>query len=460
MLRVFGRYVYAATLVLGIAEAAIVCAVIYAGAAIFSGDIVDLPPNLALWAAVIATIVVVAMHSIGLYDHTVLTDLRQSLIKLAFIIGPIFMLAVVTTGLLAKDDVVAIYPFRWQWTIALTTFWFASILGGRLVFAHLHHKGKLARRVVLLGGPQLFRKLHKLVSLGNHPIQIVAQLDRAQSAVTPDQGSSESVLLRALETANAHSLVFDQALLSKASIAELLRCRAAGIPVIEVTQLFERETGRVDLESVEPQALLFSRGLRQSSMFDFVKRSLDIAGAIVGIVLFAPVMLVAALALRLEGSGPVLYRQARVGRDGNTFLILKFRSMRADAEQNGIPRWACERDPRITPVGRIIRKVRIDELPQFLNVLRGDMSLVGPRPERPYFVRELGASLPFYHERHVVRPGITGWAQVNFRYGASLDDAAQKHSYDLYYLKHRSTAFDLIILLKTVRIVLFGEGAW
>jgi len=459
MFRVFGRYVYAATLLLGIAEAVIVCAIIYAGAAIFSGNIVDLPPSLDLSAALIATAVVLIMHSVGLYDQAVLANLRQSLIRLAFVIGPIFMLAVITTGILAKNDVVPIYPYRWQWTIALTTLWFGSVLGSRLFFAHLHHKGKLARRVVLLGGAQFLGRVRELVTLRADSIQIVAQFDRSQFAAAHDYASPDSAFFRAVKEAKA-DLVVDQALLSKASIAELLRCRAAGIAVVEFTQLFERETGRVDLRSIEPQALLFSQGLKQGLVFDFVKRSLDIVGAILGLILFAPVMSAAALALALEGSGPILYRQERIGRHGETFMMLKFRSMRVDAEENGIPRWACERDPRITPVGRIIRKVRIDEFPQFLNVLKGDMSLVGPRPERPYFVKELGAELPFYRERHVVRPGITGWAQVNFRYGASLEDAAQKHSYDLYYLKHRSALFDLMILMKTVRIVLFGEGAW
>jgi exopolysaccharide biosynthesis polyprenyl glycosylphosphotransferase len=205
--------------------------------------------------------------------------------------------------------------------------------------------------------------------------------------------------------------------------------------------------------------MLFSQGLKKGPVFNFAKRCIDIVGALVGLILFAPVMLVAALALRLERSGPVFYRQERIGLNGKPFMMLKFRSMRVDAEQSGVPRWASEHDPRITPVGRIIRKVRIDEFPQFFNVLRGDMSLVGPRPERPHFVKELSAVLPFYQERHLVRPGITGWAQVNFHYGASLEDAARKHAYDLYYLKHRSISLDLIILLKTVRIVLFAEGA-
>jgi len=460
MFRVFGRYVSTATLILGIAEAATVCALIYAGAAIFSGGVVYPTADLDLRVALIAIAVVLVMHSMGLYDEDALTNLRQSLLKLAFIIGPIFLLAVVTTGILAKNKVVPIYPYRWQWTIGLTTLWFASVLGGRLFFTHLHENGKFARRIALLGGVHLLAQLRELVDSHRGSIRIVAQFDTPDLVETNDQPLQNLALLRRAQIANAHEILVDQTTLSQLPVAALIRCRTAGFPIIEFPHLFERETGRVDLGSIEPQALLLCQGLTKGLVFESLKRCMDVAMALLGLVLFAPVMIAAALALRLEGSGPIFYRQERIGRDGKAFMILKFRSMRTDAEQSGVPRWASESDPRITPVGRIIRKVRIDELPQFLNVLRGDMSVVGPRPERPYFVSELAERLPYYQERHLVRPGITGWAQVNFRYGASLEDAARKHSYDLYYLKHRSLLLDLMILLKTVRIVLFAEGAW
>ena len=173
----------------------------------------------------------------------------------------------------------------------------------------------------------------------------------------------------------------------------------------------------------------------------------------------APVFLLTALAIALEDGGPIFYRQERVGLGGRIFQVLKFRSMRVDAERDGVPAWAAERDNRVTRVGRIIRMLRIDELPQFLNVLRGDMSIIGPRPERPFFVQQFSQAIPFYDCRHVVKPGITGWAQVCFRYGASLEDTKRKLSYDLYYVKNRSVVLDLLILLKTVGVVLRGDGA-
>lgn len=459
MLRVFGRYMCVGTLILGIAEAITVGAIIYAGAAIFSGDLIDLPPALDLRLGLLAVAVVLVMHSSGLYDQGALTNLRQALIKLAFIIGPIFLLAVMTTGLLAKDDVVPIYPYRWQWTIALTTLWFASVLGGRLCFAYLHDKGKFARRVTLLGDVHLLGRLRDVANSAYGSIRIVGQVNPSQLTAHRDQNSQDFTLWHQAKLAKAHEIVIDPAVISHVQVADLARCRAEGFPIVGFGHLFERETNGVDLESVEPQGLLFSKGLTRGLVFNVVKRAVDVVTAILGIIAFAPVMVAAALALRFEGPGPIFYRQERVGLNGKPFMIFKFRSMRVDAEKNGIPRWASEQDPRVTPVGRIIRKVRIDELPQFLNVLRGDMSVVGPRPERPYFVAELAAKLPFYEERHLVRPGITGWAQVNFHYGASFEDAKRKHSYDLYYLKHRSLLLDLIILLKTVRIVLFAEGS-
>jgi exopolysaccharide biosynthesis polyprenyl glycosylphosphotransferase len=191
----------------------------------------------------------------------------------------------------------------------------------------------------------------------------------------------------------------------------------------------------------------------------FCKRSADIVVSISLLAATAPLMLLTHLLITLDSPGPVLYRQERVGLGGRRFVLLKFRSMCADAEKDGVERWAAHGDARVTRVGRIIRKLRIDELPQLINVLRGDMSIVGPRPERPAFVEELGRQLPFYSERHWIKPGITGWAQVKYEYGASLEDARVKLSYDLYYVKNYSLFLDLIIALQTVRVILWADGA-
>jgi exopolysaccharide biosynthesis polyprenyl glycosylphosphotransferase len=217
-------------------------------------------------------------------------------------------------------------------------------------------------------------------------------------------------------------------------------------------------TGKILLDDLRPSWLIFSDGFQASRLTRVAKRLFDFAGALVGIVVAAPIMLLTAIAVRLDSPGPVLYRQERVGENGRLFTLCKFRSMRLDAEQ-GTPIWAKDRDARVTRVGRTIRLTRLDELPQFWNVLRGEMSFVGPRPERPFFVQQLAEAIPFYQARHAVKPGVTGWAQVRYRYGASVEDALEKLRYDLYYTKHLSLVFDLTILVDTIKVMVCRKGA-
>jgi sugar transferase (PEP-CTERM system associated) len=205
--------------------------------------------------------------------------------------------------------------------------------------------------------------------------------------------------------------------------------------------------------------MVFSDGFCRSSVRNVVKRVFDILASSILLVVMFPVMAIAALLILLESGMPIFYRQVRVGECGHTFEVLKFRSMRADAERDGVPQWAKHADDRITRVGHVIRKFRVDELPQIFNVLKGDMSFVGPRPERPYFVKELSKQIPYYASRHTVKPGITGWAQIKYPYGASVDDAREKLQYDLYYAKNHSLFLDLIVMLQTAQVVLFGRGA-
>ncbi|MDH4023556.1 MAG: TIGR03013 family PEP-CTERM/XrtA system glycosyltransferase [Gammaproteobacteria bacterium] len=243
-------------------------------------------------------------------------------------------------------------------------------------------------------------------------------------------------------------------------MVELLECRLAGIDVLELATFLERETGKVRLDVSNPSWIVLGEGFRESPRLQVIERIFDIVVSLVLLLPALPLMLVTAIAIRLEDGlrAPVFYQQSRVGRYNQPFKILKLRSMCQDAEEEGAV-WALPRDPRITRVGAIIRKTRIDELPQLLNVLRGDMSFVGPRPERPEFVAELAKSLPYYRSRHAVKPGITGWAQLCYPYGASTSDALEKLQYDLFYVKHRSLILDLVIVLQTVEVVLWGKGA-
>ncbi|NMF90755.1 TIGR03013 family XrtA/PEP-CTERM system glycosyltransferase [Aromatoleum petrolei] len=242
-------------------------------------------------------------------------------------------------------------------------------------------------------------------------------------------------------------------------IRELLDCKLRGVKVLDLSSFFERTHGQVPIGSLKASWLIYGEGFHQGVVRRTIKRCFDVLASAILLMFALPVMLVTACLILLEDGGPVLYRQERVGRRGRIFRVIKFRSMRQDAEGDGRPRWAQSGDDRVTRVGHVIRRFRIDELPQLLNVLSGEMSLVGPRPERPYFVDQLTREIPFYSVRHSVKPGVTGWAQVRYQYGASVDDAIQKLQYDLYYVKNHNLALDILVLFETVRVVLTCEGA-
>jgi sugar transferase (PEP-CTERM system associated) len=243
-------------------------------------------------------------------------------------------------------------------------------------------------------------------------------------------------------------------------VQDLLECRLSGIDVVDIVSFLERETGRVQLDVLNPSWMIFADGFRRDPVRLFSERAFDLVASLGLLLLTWPVMLLAALAIKLQDgiTAPALYRQARVGLEGRVFEVLKFRSMRTDAEVDG-PRWADKNDARITRVGALLRKLRIDELPQIINVLKGDMSFVGPRPERPEFVAALNEKIPYSRERHCVKPGITGWAQLCYPYGSSEHDALEKLQYDLYYVKNHSLIFDIVILLQTAEVILWRKGS-
>lgn len=242
-------------------------------------------------------------------------------------------------------------------------------------------------------------------------------------------------------------------------LRELLDCKLQGVQVVDIATHFEKTLGQIRLDSVSAGWLIFGDGFSQGLLRTVVKRLFDIVCALILLVLASPIILVTGLLILWESGGPILYLQERVGLNGRLINVVKFRSMRTDAEQDGQPRWASADDDRVTRVGRIIRKLRIDELPQLFSVLSGDMSLVGPRPERPYFVDRLTQEIPYFAVRQSVKPGVTGWAQVRYQYGASVEDAAEKLQYDLYYVKNHTLFLDLVILFETVGVVLTAKGA-
>jgi sugar transferase (PEP-CTERM system associated) len=241
-------------------------------------------------------------------------------------------------------------------------------------------------------------------------------------------------------------------------VDQLLLCRLKGINVDDGVTFTENLTGKLCVESLHPSSIIFSNGIRGKFYTSKLKRVSDIFASLFGLLFLGPICMLIAIAIKLDSKGPVFYRQERVGWDGRVFRLLKFRSMVVDAEKDG-PLWAVHNDQRCTRVGKVIRKLRLDEIPQLINVLKGTMSIVGPRPERPFFVKKLENEIPFYYHRHLVKPGVTGWAQIYYPYGATREDAIEKLKYDLYYIKNISPVLDLRIISETVKIVLLGKGS-
>jgi sugar transferase (PEP-CTERM system associated) len=339
-----------------------------------------------------------------------------------------------------------------------------AIPAGRFLFRHIARASLLVDRVLIVGtGPApraVARELLTRHELESHVIGYVDDHPAPETALgsLPVVGGTRDVE-RLTATCGVEDIVVDLGTRrSPRLIDALVRAKLSGIRVEEATAAFERLTGKILIEALEPRALLFSDGFHVSRGRRVTKRVTDLLLSLGALIVAAPLVLLTAFLVWALSGRPVLYRQTRVGQQGRPFTLYKFRSMRLDAEANG-PVWARRQDDRVTTIGRFIRLTRLDELPQLWNVLRGDMSFVGPRPERPCFVEQLAARIPFYDLRHAVKPGITGWAQVRYRYADSIESAQEKLRYDLYYIKHLSAAFDLTIVIDTVKIILFQRGA-
>ena len=333
----------------------------------------------------------------------------------------------------------------------------------RVAFDGLTSDPRLEERVLVVGtGPLAQTVAHQIRAQHDFAYRLVGFIEDPAGAGSGAAGpilGTPADLPRIIETYGIGRIVIgltDRR--GQLPIHELLQAKLAGVRVEDAATTYERMTGKILVDDLKPSWLIFSDGFQAARGTRLAKRLFDLAGALIGILVAAPIMLLTALAVRLDSPGPVLYRQERVGENGRRFTLCKFRSMRIDAEQ-GTPIWARDHDTRVTRVGRVIRLTRLDELPQFWNVLRGEMSFVGPRPERPFFVGQLAEAIPFYMARHAVKPGVTGWAQVRYRYGRSVEDALAKLRYDLYYIKHLSLVFDLTILIDTVKVIVCGKGA-
>lgn len=412
-------------------------------------------------AFVFAGIIVTGMVAMGQYQaHIRMTRFgllaRQAV---AFVLGGILLVV-------GYYVVPQAYVGRGVLAIALTL-GFLLVFCLRLVFLQLVEVEALKRRVIILGAGSRASQIHNQMRrrTDRRGFCVVGYIPHASETVAvPDDylvrtGLDLPALVQREQIDEIVVGVDDRR--GHLPMDDLLECRQMGITITDLTSFFERESGRLQLTILDPSWLVFSSGFNATPLRQLSKRCFDLGAATVLLLFCWPLMLLEALAIRLEsGPGqPILYRQERVGAHGCTFELLKFRSMRTDAERDGIARWAAKNDDRVTHVGRISRKLRIDELPQLWNVLKGDMSIVGPRPERPQFVANLASQIRYYSLRHCLKPGLAGWAQLSYPYGATVEEAAEKLKYDLFYVKNHNLLLDLLILIQTVEVVLFGRGA-
>ncbi len=464
--RLLGQHLHSPIAVLSIVEALMFVAALYAAVLarfhVDSGSLPDLQalPG-AVWprAALFSGVMVTCLLAFGLYS----TRQRARLAGIALRVG-----MALVTGFAITATLFYIVPALWMGRAVVTLAAIGGLCGvtiSRAVFSQLVDENVFKRRVLVYGAGEAAAAIAGLrrradrrgfTLTGFVPTQPLERGVTADRIIAP--GKSLVQLCQELDVTEVVVAMDDRR--NGFPIAELLQCRLAGIDVTELLTFLERETGRVRLDVLNPSWMIFGHGFRRDLLRRISTRALDLGSSLLVLGLAFPVMLFTVLAIKLEDGlrAPVFYRQRRVGLGGRIFMLLKFRSMRTDAESDGKARWAQKRDPRITRVGSFIRKTRVDELPQLLNVVRGEMSVVGPRPERPEFVGHLAQSIPYYVERHCVKPGVTGWAQLCYPYGSSERDALEKLQYDLYYVKNNTLLFDLAILLQTVEVVLMGKG--
>ncbi|MFP4516463.1 MAG: TIGR03013 family XrtA/PEP-CTERM system glycosyltransferase [Desulfovibrionales bacterium] len=330
-----------------------------------------------------------------------------------------------------------------------------------IVYTTWDRMSGFSKRVLILGTGPLAQQMGELIATPNRQHALLGYFDCSDNPVLVPKGKvlgNGKGLAEIVRKLKAHKVVVS--LKERRGIfplEDILSCKLSGVEVVDAPSFYEEMTGKLLLEDINPSWFIFSDGFRVTTFRKLIKRMLDVCCSLLGLALVSPLLPLIALLIRLDSRGPVFFKQTRVGEGGKDFVIMKFRTMREDAEANGAV-WAEEEDPRITRVGKWLRKTRLDEVPQLFNVLGGTMSFVGPRPERPEFVQMLKEVIPYYGERHYVKPGITGWAQVSYPYGSSVEDAIEKLRYDLYYIKNLSITFDILIILKTIHVVLFGKG--
>jgi sugar transferase (PEP-CTERM system associated) len=463
--RLFGQYLH-----VSIAALAAVEAVVFFGSLMLAyrtrfhtlGPVSWLGGSGSLWLCALAFCVVnlVSLLALGLYSSRQRARTSGLFVRL---------IAALAAAAVVMTSVFSLVPYLWLGRGVLGLSVLFALIGtllSRVVFVRVVDESLFKRRVLVYGVGQRTSAISSLRRRSDRRgFEIIGfvQPDGESVAVPVDRILDVSGgILELCSRFDVHEIVVAMEDRRRGfPILGLLECRLAGMEVTELLTFLERETGRVRIDVMNPSWMIFGEGFRRDPLRLFSSRVLDLVASVLLVLLSLPVMLLTILAIKLEDGwrSPIFYGQARVGLGGQSFTVLKFRSMRTDAERDGRAQWAQKSDPRVTRVGNVIRKLRIDELPQIFNVLTGHMSFVGPRPERPQFVAELAQKIPYYVQRHCVKPGITGWAQLCYPYGSSEQDALEKLQYDLYYIKNNTLLFDLAILVQTAEVVFMGKGA-
>lgn len=407
-------------------------------------------------AAVFAATVTACAYACGLYNWAHISPYPDTVMRIAVALAIAFAALATIFYMLPS---LHMYRSAIAFSFPLA---FMTLVTARALMLKLVRRGLVRRRILVLGvGENAARLLEVERTSKARRFAFVGFIDvcREERHVDEDRilpmPNSLADLVQKLEV---HEIVLAaRERRGCLPLASLIECRLGGISVTKYQLFCERELGHIDHNALRPDWFL-SDGFHGGPLRMKAKRAMDLVGSLILLLVTWPLIVATAVAIRIESSGSILYRQERLGLHGRAFHLNKFRSMYEDAERDGVPRWAAARDPRVTAVGKIIRAIRVDEIPQLLNVFEGDMSLVGPRPERPYFIDQISRRISFYRERHYVKPGITGWAQLNYPYGASLVDAKRKLEYDLFYIKNFGIILDLLIILQTLRIILWREG--
>lgn len=461
MIRIFKHYIPKSILYLAVFESLLLYLIIWLAQTLRYIQIGSSAPEIGDYIEekiFFVLVVYLVFLATGLYRLETCRDIKFSAARL--LVSILLAFVSVSVGLYMFPDVdiwrsVILYAF------ILT---FIVILLSRFIFLKLIDHRSIEKRVIVLGAGQ--RALKVLESnnkaTSNVKFKAFVKMSEEETALEDAIPFKELDSLQALveQEACQEIVVAIEERRGNLPVSDLLSCKVNGTYISDAATFIEQHVGMLNLEMFNPSWMIFSDGFDNSKKIDlFLKRIFDVLASSILLIISIPIILLTTIAIKLTSKGPVFYKQERVGSMDETFEVLKFRSMTVNAEEDGVPKWAQKNDARVTLVGKIIRKTRIDEIPQIFNVLKGDMSFVGPRPERPYFVEQLAEKIPMFDKRHTVKPGITGWAQLNYPYGASEEDSKRKLEYDLYYIKNYSIFLDLLILIQTIRVVLWPDGA-